>query len=225
VELAERLRAKGHRVAELDFDVGSKPLDKFIDIPPFIHDWTPEQRAAWGAHVNHIKVAVDGVPCTCFGLLVVKQGESQPRQVEFVQRGEGRFYPAECFRSSAGSARNGVLTLPVGAGDGHLIYGPYVALETGRYRARFRFAAASCAAGTEAIVLEVIDTTDRFLAKESVARGELDGAGPLSFEHVNPDAKLEFRVHLTGRLQQAPLLFEGVEVEPEGDVVEQPLPA
>ena len=34
-----RLMRKGHKVAELDFNVGDKPMDKFIDLPPFAHDF------------------------------------------------------------------------------------------------------------------------------------------------------------------------------------------
>jgi len=33
-ELAKRLRASGHVVAEMDFNVDRKPLDRFIDLPP-----------------------------------------------------------------------------------------------------------------------------------------------------------------------------------------------
>ena len=39
IELAERLRRQGHHVAPLDFDVGDKPLDKFIDLPPYEWNW------------------------------------------------------------------------------------------------------------------------------------------------------------------------------------------
>jgi len=70
--LAERLRRAGHHVAELDFDVGDKPLDKFIDIPPYLHDLTPEQRRFIGEDANHIKLTIDGFPSTCFALKIVK---------------------------------------------------------------------------------------------------------------------------------------------------------
>jgi hypothetical protein len=42
--LAKRLESLGHRVAPLDFDYGSKPLDKFIDIPPYTDNRTPRVR-------------------------------------------------------------------------------------------------------------------------------------------------------------------------------------
>jgi len=70
--LHERLSAQGHRVAPLDFDVGSKPMDRFIDIPPYHHDWHEPMRREWGTDPNHLKVSVDGVASTCFGLNIIK---------------------------------------------------------------------------------------------------------------------------------------------------------
>jgi hypothetical protein len=64
-ELSDRLRAKGHEVAQLDFDV-------FIDVPPFSHDWPERLRAQWGGDERHIKVSVDGFPSTCFGMIIKK---------------------------------------------------------------------------------------------------------------------------------------------------------
>ncbi len=72
IEIAERLRDQGHKVAELDFDVGHEPLDKFIDIPPFIHDWSEYMRRIWGERGDHIKLSVDGFASTCFGIVIVK---------------------------------------------------------------------------------------------------------------------------------------------------------
>ncbi len=71
-EISERLTAKGYKVAPLDFDVGNKPLDKFIDVPPFPHDMGDYMRGIWGSDNNHIKVSVDGIPATCFGLIITK---------------------------------------------------------------------------------------------------------------------------------------------------------
>lgn len=71
--LRERLMAKGHTVLPLDFNIGSKPMDKFIDLPPYLHDWDEPMRREWAAHLNHLKLSVDGFACTCFGLIVVKQ--------------------------------------------------------------------------------------------------------------------------------------------------------
>jgi hypothetical protein len=70
-ELARRLEAKGHKVAPLDFDVGNMPLDKFIDIPPYLHDGGNDQMLAWERDgTPHIKLAIDGFASTCFGFIV-----------------------------------------------------------------------------------------------------------------------------------------------------------
>lgn len=73
-EIAARLTAKGHHVAPLDFDIGDMALDKFVDIPPYLHDWTPGLIARWGADANHLKLSIDGFISTCFGLIVRKAG-------------------------------------------------------------------------------------------------------------------------------------------------------
>ena len=74
-EITNRLRNQGHFVAELDFDVGNKPLDRFVDIPPynFGEGWLTKE--TWG-DVNqgaHLKLSVDGFPCTCFGIIIKKK--------------------------------------------------------------------------------------------------------------------------------------------------------
>jgi len=72
VDLADRLRSQGHQVAALDFDVGDKPLDRFIDIPPYEWNWTPYQRDTWKSASQHLKVSIDGFACTCFGVIIRK---------------------------------------------------------------------------------------------------------------------------------------------------------
>lgn len=69
-DIVARLQAKGHWVAPLDFDVGSQPLDRFIDIPPYHHDWSKEMEQAWGAGNAHLKLNIDGFVSTCFGLII-----------------------------------------------------------------------------------------------------------------------------------------------------------
>lgn len=71
-EIAERLQGKGFNVAPLNFDIGDKPLDKFIDLPPFPHDMKGLMAEYWNVGSNHIKVSVDGFPATCFGLIVTR---------------------------------------------------------------------------------------------------------------------------------------------------------
>jgi SAM-dependent methyltransferase len=70
--LAQRLTAAGHHVAPLDFHVGSKPLDRFIDIPPYSHDWSKAMRLQWGEESLHLKLSIDGFASTCFGLIIKK---------------------------------------------------------------------------------------------------------------------------------------------------------
>ena len=72
-ELADRLGRQGHEVAPLDFDIGDKPLDRFIDLPPWGHN-LPAEFARWHGEGAHLKVAVDGFTSTCFGLVVRKAG-------------------------------------------------------------------------------------------------------------------------------------------------------
>jgi SAM-dependent methyltransferase len=69
--LAERLRAAGHTVAPLDFDIGSQPMDRFIDLPPWLHDMPAEWRQ-WHGVPAHLKIGFDGFVSTCFGLVIRK---------------------------------------------------------------------------------------------------------------------------------------------------------
>lgn len=71
--LADRLRASGHRVAEFDFDPGSKVLDRFIDLPPWDYDAGP-RLDSWLRDARHLKVGVDGFIATCAGIIVTKAG-------------------------------------------------------------------------------------------------------------------------------------------------------
>ncbi|MCI4677319.1 methyltransferase domain-containing protein [Rhodoblastus acidophilus] len=71
--LAERLRADGHEVAPLDFDIGEKPLDRFIDVPPYPGDPSGKLETMRAQHDStHIKLSIDGFASTCFGLIVRK---------------------------------------------------------------------------------------------------------------------------------------------------------
>lgn len=59
--LAERLAAKGHRLAPLDFDPGDGPADTYIDVPPFLQE-------------PCLKIALMGYVTTSFGVIVQKAG-------------------------------------------------------------------------------------------------------------------------------------------------------
>ena len=70
-ELAQRLTAQGHTVAPLDFFLGDRPMDRFVDLPPYHHD-LPADMTDWIGEPRHLKLGIDGFPCTCFGILVRK---------------------------------------------------------------------------------------------------------------------------------------------------------
>jgi len=72
-ELAARLTAQGHMVAPLDFSLGDRPMDRFVDLPPWEHDLSPDMNA-WLGQPAHLKLSVDGFVSTCFGI-VVKRAE------------------------------------------------------------------------------------------------------------------------------------------------------
>jgi hypothetical protein len=59
--LAPKLAAEGHELAPFDFSPGDGVLDGFVDIPP----WLPRADA-------HLKLAVDGFPCTSIGMIITK---------------------------------------------------------------------------------------------------------------------------------------------------------
>lgn len=75
-DFAERLRAKGHWVAELDFDPGDKPLDKFVDLPPYKAGIREYFRNEMKDFDSHLKIGIDGFACTSFGLIVRKGSET-----------------------------------------------------------------------------------------------------------------------------------------------------
>ena len=69
--LAGRLAAAGHEVAPFDFALGDRPMDRFIDLPPWSHDM-PAEWQGWHGTPAHLKIALDGFVSTCFGLVVRK---------------------------------------------------------------------------------------------------------------------------------------------------------
>jgi hypothetical protein len=68
-QLAEELTNRGYEVFPLDFSVGNKPLDSFIDIPPYGSHWPEGQGAGQSIVTAHIKSAVAGYASTCFGII------------------------------------------------------------------------------------------------------------------------------------------------------------
>lgn len=75
IDLFTKLRQNGHAVLGPDFEVGDKPLDNFIDIPPYqfgtggwfnFNLWGKANQAA------HLKITVGGFPSTCYGMIIKK---------------------------------------------------------------------------------------------------------------------------------------------------------
>ncbi|MHC5610773.1 MAG: class I SAM-dependent methyltransferase [Nostoc sp.] len=65
-EIAQKLIAAGHQVAPLDFNIGSRVLDRFIDLPPYnskVHELAQEA---------HLKLLIDGFASTSFGMIIRK---------------------------------------------------------------------------------------------------------------------------------------------------------
>ena len=71
--LAQRLTAQGHQVAPFDFGLGSGPLDRFVDLPPY-HAELPANLAEWLGPPAHLKLSIDGMIVTCIGLAIRKAG-------------------------------------------------------------------------------------------------------------------------------------------------------
>jgi len=73
-ELAGRLEAQGHKVAEIDFNPGDKILDRFIDLPPWGHDVLSGELDPWLRETVHLKLGMGGFISTCAGIIVTKAG-------------------------------------------------------------------------------------------------------------------------------------------------------
>ncbi len=64
--IAKKLTAAGHQVAPLDFNIGSRVLDRFIDLPPYnskVHEFAQEA---------HLRLLIDGFASTSFGMIIRK---------------------------------------------------------------------------------------------------------------------------------------------------------
>jgi 2-polyprenyl-3-methyl-5-hydroxy-6-metoxy-1,4-benzoquinol methylase len=74
-EIENSLVKKGHRMEPLDFNVGRKPMDRFIDLAPFEDQWGEVAQESWQGDQRHLKVACDGFVVTCFGLIITKSSK------------------------------------------------------------------------------------------------------------------------------------------------------
>lgn len=73
-ELATRLAKNGHKMLGPDFAIGNGVLDKFIDVPPYAlgNGWLAPEQWANSNQAGHLKLAIDGFACTCFGIIIRK---------------------------------------------------------------------------------------------------------------------------------------------------------
>ncbi|MEZ6142827.1 MAG: methyltransferase domain-containing protein [Zavarzinella sp.] len=84
-QLAARAKELGLEMKPLSFDVGDQPLDRFIDMPPYIFDneavmgqWpsqfgnSPPQKGNNNLQQAHLKMLLDGFPSTCYGVIIKK---------------------------------------------------------------------------------------------------------------------------------------------------------
>ena len=70
-DVVARLIAAGHHVAPVDFDPGAGVMDQFVDVPPFAQDMKSVLAYPEGPH---LRLSVDGFPCTSLALIVRAAG-------------------------------------------------------------------------------------------------------------------------------------------------------
>jgi SAM-dependent methyltransferase len=72
--LAERLNGAGHCCLGPTFETGDGVLDRFIDIPPYFLGDGLLSKDQWSGinQMAHLKLALQGYACTCFGIVVRK---------------------------------------------------------------------------------------------------------------------------------------------------------
>jgi hypothetical protein len=73
-QLKSRVEAEGHEFLGPDFNVGNGVLDRFIDVPPYAlgAGRSSMDQLTDPTQVGHLKLAIDGFACTCFGLIIRK---------------------------------------------------------------------------------------------------------------------------------------------------------
>jgi hypothetical protein len=71
-DLADLLKADGHSMAPLNFDLGAGIMDRFVDVPPFVMDVPPSYCNFIAQDMQHLKLASDGFIVTCFGIIIRK---------------------------------------------------------------------------------------------------------------------------------------------------------
>ena len=58
-DLAGRVRSRGCEIAPFDFETGERPLDQYVDLPPYLNE-------------PHLRLAIEGYASTSIGLILHK---------------------------------------------------------------------------------------------------------------------------------------------------------
>ena len=69
--IANLLRQDGNQVDPISFDIGRGALDRFIDLPPYGDDM-PGYMKSNEEFPSHLKLSIDGIAATCFGMVIRK---------------------------------------------------------------------------------------------------------------------------------------------------------
>jgi hypothetical protein len=72
--LKERVEKNGHELIGPNFNVGNGVLDRFVDLPPYSlgEGWLSREQWSNSESNGHLKLAIDGFPSTCFGVVIKK---------------------------------------------------------------------------------------------------------------------------------------------------------
>lgn len=103
--------------------------------------------------------------------------------------------------------------------DRHLVYGPYLLLPKGRFRAHYGLRLLTALprfSGVEIVIDVTRDAGSETIAATRVSwmhSGEPRGAASIDFANDDPGASYEFRIHARGRPLRARLQFFGVRLE------------
>ena len=123
--------------------------------------------------------------------------------------------PARSFRSGFGSLETDTLRVRLDSAVGHIIYGPYMQLPVGGYRAEFLFEIANAIdAGEARLTLDIAAGAEPYPETKQIdpATWHRGSSAALTFRHDRPGQKVEFRVHARG-FAAGELAFRGVVID------------
>ncbi len=75
LRLFSELESLGHKVMAVNWDAGTQPLDRYIDIPPYglTEKWLDSAQWIEDNGAGHLKLEHGDLVTTCIGLIVIKQ--------------------------------------------------------------------------------------------------------------------------------------------------------